>query len=492
MPQSSSPSLAFRGFLAIGLMIGFYIFALGIASGLFFIPYAEWHFGGRLHVKIALACVISGCIILWCVIPRIDRFRLPGPLLKPADNPKLFSMIREIAEATGQEMPSEVYLCHDLNAWVSQRGGIMGIGSRRVMGLGLPLMQVLSVSQLRAVLVHEFGHYHGGDTKLGPWIWKTRGAIIRTVQGLEESLLQLPFIWYAKGFLRITHAISRRQEISADALAAKIAGAQHLADSLKIIHGTGFAFNGYWTNEVVPVLGNGYRPPIASGFIEFTKAPKIAEAVQMHLAEEMDGGKSDPYDTHPCLRDRLAFLEGLPQKGIPSDSSPAMTLLGNLDHVEPLLLTALAGETEVDKLKPVDWGEVGKRVWLPLWEKSLQESIKALDGVTVAGLSALTAEKDALAKRLSPKTLKLYGIKEAVNESTQILGMALAVTLANSGWSINALPGAEIVLELNGSSIEPFTVVRKLVEEEAVAGEWLRPYESTGIASLSLVPPMKK
>ena len=27
------------------------------------------------------------------------------------------------------------------------------------------------------MLAHEFGHFYGGDTKLGPWIYKTRAAI---------------------------------------------------------------------------------------------------------------------------------------------------------------------------------------------------------------------------------------------------------------------------------------------------------------------------
>jgi Zn-dependent protease with chaperone function len=83
------------------------------------------------------------------------------------------------------------------------------------MGLGLPLLRVLTISQLRAVLAHEFGHYYGGDTKLGPWIYKTRSAIGRTLDSLRghegwSSLLQLPFLWYGKMFLRITHAVSRR------------------------------------------------------------------------------------------------------------------------------------------------------------------------------------------------------------------------------------------------------------------------------------------
>src|SRR2546430_16869096 len=83
-------------------------------------------------------------------------------------------------------MPTEVSLVADVNAFVTTRGGFMGFGSRRVMGLGLPLLQTLGVRELRAVLAHEFGHYHGGDTKLGPWIYKTRAAIGRTLQGLAR------------------------------------------------------------------------------------------------------------------------------------------------------------------------------------------------------------------------------------------------------------------------------------------------------------------
>ena len=76
-----------------------------------------------------------------------------------------------------EPMPREVYLIGDVNAFVADRGGFMGFGSRRVMGLGLPLLSILSVSQFRAVLAHEFAHYYGGDTSLGPWVYKTQTAI---------------------------------------------------------------------------------------------------------------------------------------------------------------------------------------------------------------------------------------------------------------------------------------------------------------------------
>lgn len=183
---AAAPSLAGRALLAVLLFVGFYLLALGIAAGLLYIPYAEVRYTDHVTARLDLFCIVAAGTILWSILPRLDRFGAPGPPLTPGEHPRLFRAIEEVAQATGQAMPAEVYAIPDLNAWVSQRGGFMGLGSRRVMGLGLPLMQVLSVDEFRGVLAHEFGHYHGGDTALGPWIYRTRAAIERTLIGMSR------------------------------------------------------------------------------------------------------------------------------------------------------------------------------------------------------------------------------------------------------------------------------------------------------------------
>ncbi|MEO8202146.1 MAG: M48 family metallopeptidase, partial [Gemmatimonadota bacterium] len=180
--MTKAPSLAGRALAAVALLAGFYLLAIGIVILLVTIPWAEWHYGNRLDIRIAFGCGVAALLILKSIMPRPDRFVPPGPLLAPNDHPRLFAIIRELSAKTEQAMPSEVYLDADLNAYVSQRGGVMGFGSRRIMGLGLPLLQLLSISQMKAVLAHEYGHFHGGDTALGPWIYKTRGALSRTIQ----------------------------------------------------------------------------------------------------------------------------------------------------------------------------------------------------------------------------------------------------------------------------------------------------------------------
>jgi Zn-dependent protease with chaperone function len=200
----SRPSLQGRAALAIALLVGFYLLALGMVAILLYIPFAADSYAHALTGRIGIFCIGGAFAIVRGIFPRRDRFEPPGPTISESEQPRLFATIREVAAATNQAMPAEVYFVPEVNAFVAQRGGLMGVGSRRVMGIGLPLLDSLTVGQFRAVIAHEFGHYYGGDTKLGPWVYKTRAAIIRTLESLGRhsgGFLQKPFVWYGTGFL---------------------------------------------------------------------------------------------------------------------------------------------------------------------------------------------------------------------------------------------------------------------------------------------------
>src|SRR5262249_43968331 len=130
-----------RVIAAIALMIGFYVLALGIAFGLLFAVYAELAWSEQVSIRLTISAVIAAGLILWSILPRFDKFVAPGPRLAPESQPELFALVRGVADATAEAMPAEVYLVPDVNAFVMHRGGISGIGSRRVMGIGLPLLQ---------------------------------------------------------------------------------------------------------------------------------------------------------------------------------------------------------------------------------------------------------------------------------------------------------------------------------------------------------------
>ncbi|HEX8693159.1 MAG TPA: M48 family metallopeptidase [Longimicrobium sp.] len=491
MQNASSPSLAARAVLAVVLLVGFYLLALAVAAGLLWIPYAEWRYLDHVSVKIALFCVVGAALVLWGIVPRPDRFDPPGPRLAPDEHPRLFALIREVAAATGQAMPAEVYLVPDLNAWVAQRGGVMGLGSRRVMGLGLPLLQTLSSRELRAVLAHEFGHYHGGDTALGPWIYKTRAAIGRTLQALagHSTVLMKPFEWYGLGFLRITHAISRRQEFVADALAARVAGSDAMISGLKAVHGAGNAFHPYWLTEYAPVLERGFRAPLTQGFAAFLASPEVVRGVRESLEAELASPRSDPYDTHPPLRERIAALAGLPA-GAPGDGGArALDLLDDVERCERELVQWLL-DGRAASLQPLAWEDAAERVWIPTWREQAAENAKRLRGITPESVADQADPPTWAPLRMGFAASPSLLTDEHRSAAAGILGCALLTAFHAAGAPIQAPVGAPVTVEVDGTVVRPFQLLRDLAAGTVTRDAWREVCRRSGIAGVDLGSPV--
>ena len=475
-----------RAALAVALMIGFYTLALGISVGLLWVPYAEFVFTHDVTPQLAAVCVLSAFVVLWSVLPRPDSFRAPGPQLRPEQCPRLFQRLELIARATNQAMPAEIYLVPEANAWVMQRGDTMGLGSRRVMGLGLPLMHSLTCSQLSAVLAHEFGHYHGGDTSIGPWIYRTRAAIERTVHALgDRAWLQAPFRWYANVFLRITHAVSRRQEFIADELAARTVGAKPLIEGLRRIHKIAPAFAHYLRTECAPVLKAGFLPPLVDGFDQFVRAARIAQAMDKGLEEQLAGGGTDPYDTHPPLQDRIAALATLPQDPDPMEDPPAISLLEDVPTLDRDLMAQLAGRDKA-ALVPISWSEVGSRVYVPQWQRLVQSNSAALKGVTPGSLSRLVPGLRAFGKTLVGFRNQTLDDDDAELMASAIVGAALTLLLIPRGGQLDVTPGHGISVRIGGYDLQPMDLLMALKDGEIAAHTWELQCNELGIAAADL------
>jgi len=484
--MSVTTSVAARAALSVGLMIGFYLLAVTIAGVLLYLPYAELVYAHRLHLKLALLCLVGAATILWSILPRLDRFAPPGPQLERDSNSTLFAEIEGVASATGQEMPKEVFLVGDVNAWVAQRGGVMGLFSRRVMGLGLPLLQALSVSELRAVLAHEFGHYYGGDTKLGPWVYKTRSAIGRTIAGLGDSWLNKPFQWYGQMFLRVTNAVSRRQELSADALASRVVGSRPLVEGLKKVQAAAPAYDAYWSQEVRPILSMGFLPPIADGFRRFAAHDRIAKAMAGMVEQGLREGRSDPFDTHPPLPERIAAVASLPPGPLPASDPPAISLLEDVAALEREWLVSLSDETRVGALRPVAWESVVQQAWLPAWREAVSKNAAVLGEATVADLGEVVQEASARAAMLSVAASGESTAEARAAFVRWLAGAATVLVFDRAGWTIEAPPGAAITARRNGAEASPFEVVQKLCDGKLSPEAWRSEADQLGVGPLRL------
>jgi heat shock protein HtpX len=454
-----------RAALALLLMVSFYVLAFAIAGALVWVPYEAYANNIRFPVRLAIVCVGLAGTIVWAVLPRIDRFVPPGPPLTSSEAPQLFEVLSEVAAKTGQAMPADVYLVNDVNAFVAQRGGVMGIGSKRVMGIGLPLLQSLTVQELKAVLAHEFGHYHSGDVSIGPWIYKTRGAIQRTIQQLGDGYLGHIFIAYGKLFLRITHAISRRQEFIADEVAGTAAGAAVMASALRKVHGAAVAFHNYWKAEVSLVLNSGYLPPLTAGFARFADADSVRSRVTAAIKSAETEDHSDPFNTHPPLRERVAALEALPQ-GESGDTRAAVSLLGDPQRWERRLLAAGINEDWARSLTPVAWEKVVETVYVPMWRRDVKENGQQFAGTLVS--------RPSFAGKLAAAVARggLQDADQAVVARVQLTATALSLALHTAGWEARTAPGEAIVFFRGAQEVQPFAELMAVATGQVRFDAW--------------------
>ena len=194
-------------------------------------PVLEWMFADRLHFYL-LALAFGGFGLLWSLVPRRGKWVDPGIAFDSTSEPELWAAIAQTAERVGQPMPASAYLIDDVNAFVASRGTFLGLGRRRVIGVGVPLMALLDERELESVLAHEFGHFYGGDTKLGPVVYATHNAIGRSLDAASTGWSHWLFATYANFYLRRTQAVSRAQELAADRLAARLTSPETIAAAL--------------------------------------------------------------------------------------------------------------------------------------------------------------------------------------------------------------------------------------------------------------------
>ncbi len=480
-------SLALRATLAVAFFAAFYALALGIAGFLILLIWWDVTSARRVHGRLVLACALGAGTILWSVFPRRAKFVAPGPRLERSRHPRLFAAIDDVARETGQAAPVEVYATLDVNAAVQSVGGFLGTGSRRVLILGLPLLSGLTVAQLRAVLAHEFGHFHAGDTRLGPWIHRTGTAVVRTVANLSKTgfFLHRPFHWFGIAFFRVSHGVSRAQELSADALSAQVAGAATAASALRSFQRASFAFPLYLRDELLPALNAGFAPPFGEGFRRFLRARPVARACDEALRAALASNATDPFDTHPPIAARLAALG---TQG-PDDADPAApraeTLLGDVAALEADLVASATENESTRRLPRIGWDEIVDRVLVARWDAWVAKAGDLLGGARIADLPLPSARLAELGARIADPAAPTDAREGA---GAHLLFGAVARALRGAGWTLRNEPGESIVAERGGHSLA-LQEELAAVQTGAVSPEaWRARCEAFAIAGVVLVP----
>jgi hypothetical protein len=123
----------------------------------------------------------------------------------------------------------------------------------------------------------------------------------------------------------------------------------------------------YFETNIEPILEKGYRPSIDEGFKLYSKAFLAAKGVNSILEIADDSYETQPYDSHPSLRQ---LISSLPEEGMlkdrPLSDLPATELLHSPESIEAEIIEVLYTR-DANRLEPVAWKDVGKTVWREIW-----------------------------------------------------------------------------------------------------------------------------
>jgi hypothetical protein len=357
---------------------------------------------------------------------------------------------------------------------------------------------MLSVSEFRCILAHEFAHFYAGDTKLGPWVFKARMTMARvlTKLGKKSALLSVVtrflvvallytivvggLIFYWKMFNRLTQFISRKQEFRCDELACYLGGSQNFENGLVNVNKASAAFGAYWRDVVAPVVGSGHCPHLADGFARFMNAPHILQATTKFMEDRLATAKTDPMDSHPPLNERIEKARALAIVTGPSDDRPMISIMDNLQALEVALIKKLAPGLKTPDLKWTGWDAAGFEIYIPLWRGQTAPYKAALQKMTMLTLPTAVANPADLAGMITnPPGLLLSGEQRA-QIATQLIVAAFTLSLIDHGWHLHIQPGIYQV-ESGESKLEPANLMNQFRTGKMSLQAWAQYCEKAGI-----------
>jgi Zn-dependent protease with chaperone function len=478
MRVSASQHVAWRAASLLLLWAGFYLLGLSVVAGLLWVPWAQINYGDSLDPGAILAGM-GGIWLLWGLRPRFRREHDHGEALPAAQHARLHALVADVARRVGHPIPHELHLLSEANAFAAQQGSLLR-RRKAIVGIGLPYLAWLDRAGIEAIIAHELGHHVAGDVRLGPWVHRTRSLMGQTLDHLEGSAfwLDLPFVGYARGFVRYSASVSRAQEVAADAISARVAGAEAAARALVVTERSAL-WQGYLSSEVVPMLNAGFLPPLLQGFRHF-------EAAWQARATENDQGapeseRPSPFDSHPTLAERLAAL-GVQRPPV-GERAGSLDLLDLTSGAEEYVLRQMLKDPKLP-LEPLTWAAAGQKLWLPRFRSTLAPFQSAFARTKPEDVPAVIARVDEWAARLRVG-LALYSGEAQRRHVVGMFGTWFVVHLADLGFEIEALPGYPVRASRGNLTLEPFNEITRLFDGKTNSKDWSVTCEALRAAAAS-------
>jgi Zn-dependent protease with chaperone function len=188
------------------------------------------------------------------------RYEIDDLEITPQEQPKLFEFLRRLADDAGAPRAHRVFLSPRVNAAVFYDLSILNLvfPTKKNLEIGLPLVNVLTLGELKAVLAHEFGHFAQRSMAVGRWVYigqqiagqiiGRRDALDKFLRGLSSTDVRIAWVgwilsltvWSIRALtetvfrvvLLAQRALSREMEFQADLVSVSLTGSDALIHAL--------------------------------------------------------------------------------------------------------------------------------------------------------------------------------------------------------------------------------------------------------------------
>lgn len=370
-----APSASFKkqAGLAAGSIVLFFIVYILLVVVAAALAAACFYFGGMLIINmprmftimIGLGIMALGVSVVFFLVKFIfsvskneNASRIE---IKEKEQPELFSFIRKLSKETGTPFPKKIFITSDVNASVFYNSSFwsMFFPVRKNLEIGLGLVNSLNISEFKAVVAHEFGHFSQRSMKLGSFTynvnqviynmlynntgytaflnsWGNLNGYLAFFAGITVNIATA-IQWILKKMYGVINksylGLSREMEFHADAVSASVSGGNNLISALSRLELASNCYNsalknaGEWLKQkkattnifsnqliILRSVAKEFQLPLKEGL------PEVSYHFMQSFSQSRINYKNQ-WASHPTLEERKSHLDKAGVNISPDDTS---------------------------------------------------------------------------------------------------------------------------------------------------------------------------
>ncbi len=342
-------------------------FCLAILGG--YIIITIHHFIG---IVAGAGLILTGGMVLYFLVKFLFETkkdqRSSNLEITEAEYPELFDFIRRLSMDTQTDFPKHIYISPDVNAAVFYDSNFrsMFFPVKKNLLIGLGLVNSLNISEFKAVIAHEFGHFSQKSMRAGSYVYQVNKVMYNMLyenEGYGRLLSKWAGIHYIfalcanftvklvemiqwvqrqayKMVNRQYYGLSQQMEYHADAIAAATSGSNNAISALRRIdfgddcYGIVIKKYNEWLNEnlkgdnlyehqriVAARMADEYRLSLQNGL-------PVLSGTNPHYKSYGRVSIDNQWASHPTLQQREDALNKINVTGEVIDE-PAWVLFGD-------------------------------------------------------------------------------------------------------------------------------------------------------------------